>query len=46
VILWRSREDAEDAAKHVTEVLEAAAWFTHIDETHGIEHLTVLIPDE
>jgi hypothetical protein len=29
------------AAKHVTEVPEAAAWFTHISESRGIEHLTV-----
>lgn len=44
VILWRSREDAEYPAQHVTEIPEAAAWFTHIDQSHGIEHLTVLSP--
>ena len=41
VILWRSRDDAEYSAAHVTEVPEAAAWFTYIDESRGIEHLDV-----
>jgi len=41
VILWASREEAEHAAKHATEVPEAAAWFAHIDESRGIEHLEV-----
>jgi hypothetical protein len=45
VILWRSREDAEYAAEHVTEVAEVAAWFRHIDQSHGIEHLAVLSSD-
>jgi hypothetical protein len=45
VILWRSRDDAEYSAAHVTEVPEAAAWFTHIDESRGIEHLEVLGAD-
>ncbi len=43
VILWQSREEAEYAARHVTEVPEAAAWFTHIGESRGIEHLTVAL---
>lgn len=42
VILWETREAAEYSAKHVTEVPEAAAWFAHIDESRGIEHLEVL----
>jgi hypothetical protein len=46
VILWRSRDDAEYSAAHVTEVPEAAAWFTHIDESRGIEHLRVLSSDQ
>lgn len=45
MILWRSREDAEYSARHVTEVPEAVAWFGHIGEAHGIEHLTVLSAD-
>jgi len=42
VILWGSRAEAEHAAAHVTEVPEAAAWFAHIDESLGLEHLEVL----
>jgi hypothetical protein len=45
VILWGNRDDAEYSAAHVTEVPEAAAWFTHIDESRGIEHLQVLTTD-
>jgi len=45
VILWRSRDDAEYSAAHMTEVPEAAAWFTHIEESRGIEHLQVLSAD-
>jgi ABC-type arginine transport system permease subunit len=41
VILWDSRESAEHSAAHATEVSEAAAWFGHIDEFRGIEHLDV-----
>ncbi len=46
VILWHSRAEAEYAAAHVTEVPEAAAWFTYIDQSRGIEHLEVLSPDD
>jgi len=35
----------EDAAARVTEVPEAAAWFTHIDQTRGIEHVEVRSPE-
>jgi hypothetical protein len=45
VILWHSREQAEHAAGHVTEVPEAAPWFAHIGDSHGIEHLTVASVD-
>ena len=45
VILWRSREDAEYSARHATEVPEAVAWFGHIGEARGIEHLAVLSAD-
>jgi hypothetical protein len=46
VILWHSREQAENAAAHVTEVPEAAAWFSHIDQARGIEHLEVRSPKD
>jgi hypothetical protein len=42
VILWETREAAEYSAEHATEVPEAAAWFGHIHEFRGIEHLEVL----
>jgi hypothetical protein len=42
VILWRSREDAEHAARHVNDVPEAKAWFGHIAESQGLEHLEVV----
>jgi len=45
VILWHSREQAEHAAGHVAEVPEAAAWFAHIGDSRGIEHLTVASVD-
>jgi hypothetical protein len=41
VILWRSREEAEQAAKHVNDVPAAKAWFRHIAESRGLEHLEV-----
>jgi hypothetical protein len=46
VILWRSREHAEYSARHVTEIPEAVAWFGHIAESRGIEHLAVLSADD
>ena len=45
-VLWRSRADARHSAAHVTEVPEAAAWFTHIGQSRGIEHLTVRAADD
>jgi hypothetical protein len=45
VILWEDREAAEYSAKHVTEIPEAVAWFSHIDKPLGIEHLKVLATD-
>ena len=45
LILWQSRQEAEHGAEHATEVPEATAWFTHISESHGIEHLTVASAD-
>ena len=45
VVLWRSLEEAEYSARHVTEVPEAVAWFGHISESHGIEHLAIVSAD-
>jgi hypothetical protein len=41
VILWHSREEAVHAAKHVDGVPAAKAWFRHIAESHGLQHVEV-----
>jgi hypothetical protein len=41
LILWHSREDAVHAAEHVHGVPEAKAWFQHIAESHGLQHVEV-----
>ena len=41
VILWRSREEAEHAAKHVGGVAAAKAWLGHIAESHVLQHVEV-----
>ena len=41
VILWQSREAAEEAARRVDEVREARSWFRHIAESHGVRHVEV-----
>jgi hypothetical protein len=41
VILWHSREEAAHAAKHVDGVPAAKAWFRHIAESHGLQHVEV-----
>jgi hypothetical protein len=41
VILWRTRAEAETAAERVYDVPEAKAWFRHIAESHGLQHLEV-----
>ena len=41
VILWRSREQAEEAARRIDEVPEARAWFRHIAESRGVRHVEV-----
>ncbi|WP_245665963.1 antibiotic biosynthesis monooxygenase [Actinoplanes subtropicus] len=41
VLLWRSREEAEEAARHVNTVPECAAWFRHIAESGGLRHVAV-----
>jgi hypothetical protein len=41
VILWRSREEAEDAASRINEVPAAKRWFRHITESQGVRHVDV-----
>jgi hypothetical protein len=41
VILWRSREEAEDAARRIEQVPEARRWFRHIAESKGLRHVEV-----
>ncbi len=41
VILWRSREEAEDAARRIESVPEAKAWFRHISHSEGVRHVDV-----
>jgi hypothetical protein len=41
VILWRSREEAENAARRIDTVPEAAAWFRHISQSMGVRHADV-----
>jgi hypothetical protein len=42
VILWQSRDAAEDAARRIDEVAEARSWFRHIAVSHGIRHVEVV----
>lgn len=42
IVLWRSRDEALDAAAGVDAVPEAHAWFRHISETHGLRHVDVV----
>jgi hypothetical protein len=42
IILWRSREEAEEAARRINEVAEARHWFRHITESQGIRHVEVV----
>jgi hypothetical protein len=41
VVLWRSRPEAEDAARRIDQVPEATRWFRHIAESKGIQHVEV-----
>ena len=41
VILWRSRREAEDAARWIGQVPEAKHWFRHIAESKGLRHVEV-----
>ena len=42
VILWRSRQEAEEAARNIERVPEAKAWFRHIAESRGLRHVDVV----
>ena len=42
VILWESREAAEEAARRVNEVAEARSWFRHIAESRGLRHVEIV----
>lgn len=41
IVVWNSREEAEDAARNVYDVPECVAWFEHID-TSGLRHVEVV----
>jgi hypothetical protein len=41
VILWRSRQEAEEAARRIDQVPEAKRWFRHIAESKGLRHVEV-----
>jgi hypothetical protein len=41
VILWRSRQEAEEAARRIDQVPEAKRWFRHIAESNGLRHVEV-----
>jgi hypothetical protein len=42
VILWRSREEAEQAARRIESVPEAKKWFRHISRSIGVSHVDVV----
>src|SRR3954452_6338930 len=42
IVLWRSREEAQDAAARIDEVPEAQSWFERIAESPGLRHLEVV----
>ena len=41
VILWRTRDEAEDAAARIDSVPEAKSWFRHISQSMGVRHVEV-----
>jgi hypothetical protein len=41
ILLWRSRQEAEEAAKLVDTVPECRHWFRHIAESGGLRHVEV-----
>lgn len=42
LIIWRDRAAAEEAARQITTVPEAVAWFQHIADSGGVRHAEVL----
>ncbi len=42
VVLWRSRDEAEEAAREIESVPECAAWFRHIAASGGLRHVEVV----
>jgi hypothetical protein len=42
VVLWRSREEAQEAAARIDEVPEARAWLARIAESRGLRHVEVV----
>jgi hypothetical protein len=42
IVLWRSRAEAEDAARLGASIPECAAWFRHITESGGMRHVEVV----
>ena len=41
VILWRSRQEAEEAARRIDQLPEAKRWFRHIAESKGVRQVEV-----
>lgn len=42
IVWWRSREEAEEAARDINSVPECAAWFSHIAASGGLRHVEVV----
>lgn len=41
ILVWRSRTEAEEAARLIHTVPACVDWFTHISESGGIRHVEV-----
>jgi hypothetical protein len=41
IVLWRSREDAEDAARRIHHLPEAEHWFQHVAASKDLRHVEV-----
>lgn len=42
VVLWRSREDAQEAADAIASIPACASWFRHVAESGGLRHVEVV----
>jgi hypothetical protein len=42
IVLWRSRQEAVQAAQEIDAVPECAAWFRHIASSDGLRHVEVV----